>query len=238
MARMASLRTGYRAAVVGASGAIGGALAAALADDPEGGETLRLSRSDDGETRIDLFDETSVAAAAERVGEIDLLLIATGALTIDGVGPEKALSQLDPAALARQFATNAIGPAIVLKHFARRLPRGRRALVGVLSARVGSIGDNRLGGWHGYRAAKAALNQFVHGASIEIARSRKDAVVVSLHPGTVESALTRPFRPQGAAEEGILTPEQAAERLLGALDRLEPSDSGGFFDYAGRAIPW
>lgn len=236
MISMTSLPDGYRAAVIGATGAIGGAIADALEHDRASGEVLRFGRS--AGRGVDVTQEASVAAAAEEVGEIDLLFIATGALTLDERPPEKALSQLDPAALAAQFALNAVGPALVIKHFAPKLARRRRVLLAALSARVGSIGDNRLGGWHGYRAAKAALNQFVRGAAVEIGRTRPEAVALALHPGTVQSPLTHPFRPAGAAEPGVFTPQEAAEKLLNVLDAASPAQSGGFFDYAGAAVPW
>lgn len=233
---MQSLESGFRAVVVGASGAIGAAIADALASDPRAGAVLRLSRA---QTGLDLRDERSVAAAAEAVdGEIDLLFVATGGLTIDGVGPEKALSQIAPDALLAQYALNAVGPALVLKHFSKRLPRRRRALVGALTAKVGSIGDNRMGGWYAYRAAKAAANQLVHTAAIELARSRPELVLAALHPGTVESPLSAPFRPAGAASAGVMTPDESARRLLGVLDGLGASDSGGFFAYDGERLPW
>ncbi len=236
MTSMTSLRPGYRAAVIGATGAIGGAIADALEADGRAGAVLRFGRS--GGQAIDVLDEASVAAAAEAVGALDLVFVATGALQVEGRDPEKALAHLSAEALAAQFALNAIGPALVVKHFAPTLARGGRSCLAALSARVGSIGDNRLGGWHGYRAAKAALNQLLRGAAIEIARKRPEAVVAALHPGTVESPLSRPFRPKGAAEEGIFAPAEAATRLLATLDALTPAESGGFFDYAGRAIPW
>lgn len=240
-AGMQSLPAGYRAAAIGASGAIGGALAAAIEADPRAGETVRFARSaGPGATRIDLTDEASVEAAAASLGEepLHLLLIATGALTLDGAGPEKALGDLDPKALAAQVALNAIGPALVLKHFAPRLARRERVIVAALSARVGSIEDNRLGGWHGYRASKAALNQILRTAAIELARSRPESVVAALHPGTVESPLSRPFRPEGARAQGILTPAESAARLLGVLDGLSPSESGAFWDWRGERVPW
>lgn len=229
---MNSLPDGYRAVVIGASGGIGAALAAALAADPRCGDLLKLSRSTDG---LDVTDEAAVAAAAMRIEDgIHLLFCATGALTIEGVGPEKAMRQLSPEAMMRQFALNAMGPALVLKHFMPKLARRARALTGVLSARVGSIGDNRLGGWMAYRAAKAALNQFVHSAAIELGRSHPGAVIALLHPGTVATPLTKDY----AGSHARMTPAESAEALLAVLDRLAPADSGGFFAYDGSPIEW
>ncbi|MCI4665411.1 MAG: SDR family NAD(P)-dependent oxidoreductase [Neomegalonema sp.] len=236
---MASLPHGYRAAIIGGAGAIGGAIVDTLRADPRCGAVLSFARRpQNGESRLDLADEASITSAAARAGEIQLLFIATGGLIIDGNRPEKALSQLQPEMLQQQFALNAIGPALILKHFERNLARRERALVGVLSARVGSIGDNRLGGWYGYRAAKAALNQYLRCASIEMARARPNLVLAALHPGTVESPLSRPFRPEGARNPGILTPRTSAHRLLTILDQLAARQSGTFWDHAGAAVPW
>ena len=218
-----------RSLVIGASGGIGGALLAALALR---GEVVGLSRRGDG---LDLTDEASVAAVMGRLaGQFDLALVATGALEIGGARPEKSLRALDGRAMAAQFALNAIGPALVLKHLLRLLPKDRVARVGVLSARVGSIGDNALGGWYSYRAAKAALNQLVHTASIEVARSHPQAVLVALHPGTVETALTAAH----AGGHATVSPDVAAGNLLAVLGGLQPADSGGFFDWTGARVAW
>ncbi len=219
-----------RALVIGDTGGIGAALAAALRG--RGAEVTGLSRSRGGP---DLTDEATIAAAlAPLAAPFELILVATGALTIAGAGPEKTLRALDPAVLARQFALNATGPALVLKHGLRLLPRDRRAQFAALSARVGSIGDNSLGGWYAYRAAKAALNQLLHTAAIEIARSHPQAVVAALHPGTVDTALGPEFH----RGRPVTPPSEAAENLLAVLDGLTPAQSGGFFDWQGAAVPW
>lgn len=218
-----------RSLVLGASGGIGGAVVSALRAT---GEVVGLSRRDDG---FDVTDEASVAhhlGALE--GSFDLILVATGALYLDGVGPEKSLKAINPAVLARQFAVNAIGPALAIKHALRLMPRDRPAKLAVLSARVGSIGDNALGGWYGYRAAKAALNQVVHTAAIEAARSHPHSVLVALHPGTVETDLS----PLDRANHPSVAPAKAAENLLAVLDRLGPAETGGFFDWKGEVVPW
>lgn len=231
MSGMASLTENYRALVVGGTGGIGSAVLGRLGQDPRCGEALSLSRRDG----FDLLDEASIEAAVERLGgEFDLVFDATGGLRIDGYGPEKALRQIDPAGMARQFAVNAIGPALLLKHLAPRLPRRRRALFATLSARVGSVSDNHLGGWISYRAAKAALNQIVRTASVEIRRSRPDAILVALHPGTVATALSEPF----AADRDRLQPDDAAARLLAVLNGLKADATGGFFAYDGTVIEW
>ncbi len=217
-----------RTLLIGASGGIGAALAEALA----GTGLTTLSRSADG---LDLADEASIAAAAARIdGPFELVFDATGGLEIAGTGPEKALAEIDPAAMAAQYALNAIGPALLLKHFAPKLAKDRRAVFATLSARVGSIGDNRLGGWYGYRAAKAGLNQIVRTAAVEIARSRPQAIVLALHPGTVRTALTAKYLGRHPA----VSPGEAAANLLAVIAAREPRDSGGFFAWDGKPIPW
>jgi NAD(P)-dependent dehydrogenase (short-subunit alcohol dehydrogenase family) len=212
------------ALIIGASGGIGAALADRLAPDHD---VTRLSRSADG---LDVTDDASVAAALADLPPVDLAFVATGILAPEGGAPEKALDAIDADAMARTFAVDAIGPALVLKHLAPKLAPGAR--VGVLTARVGSIGDNRMGGWYSYRAAKAAANQIVHGAAIEIARRNKGSVVVALHPGTVETPFTEGYKARK------VSPDEAAGNLIGVLTGLDPSETGGFFDYAGERIEW
>ncbi len=219
-----------RALIIGASGGIGTAVAARLRED--GTEVTALSRSADN---IDLTDEPSVEAALAPLGPaFDLIFVATGALAPPGQGPEKSLRAVTPQALAAQFALNAAGPLLVLKHALRLLPRDRPARFAVLSARVGSIGDNALGGWYSYRAAKAALNQLIRTAAVEIARTHPKAILALLHPGTVDTAFTSNYTP--AYEK--LAPEASAAALLAVLGRLTPADTGRFFDYRGGAVPW
>lgn len=220
--------------LIGASGGIG----AALADLYEGqGERVhRLSRSDGG---IDLADEQSIAQAAAALpfAGVQRLIVATGLLHEEGLPPERSLRELDQARLQRAFLVNATGPALVLRHFIPLLARGGRVEVAVLSARVGSIADNRLGGWYGYRASKATLNQLVRTAAVELTRSRPGAIMVALHPGTVDTAMSRPFQANVAAER-LFTPAHSAACLADVLARLHPRDSGGFFDWKGAAIPF
>lgn len=218
-----------RSLVIGSSGGIGAALVAALSAR---GDIVALSRSGDG---LDVTDEASIARVmGALVGTFDLIVVASGALEIAGNRPEKSLRALDPVALAQQFAVNAIGPALVLKHSVRLMPRDRPARFAALSARVGSIGDNALGGWYSYRAAKAALNQLIHTAAIEVARSHPLAVVSVLHPGTVATGFTKDY----VANRVTVTPDQAAANLLAVLDGLTSADSGGFFDASGTRILW
>ena len=224
------------AVVVGGSGGVGAALVAALRDCPAYDEVLALGRR--GSPALDLLDEASIAAAAAAVrarGVPTLVFDATGFLHGGGMEPEKSWRELDPAHLAHAFAINAIGPALLMKHFLPLLPRERRAVFATLSARVGSIGDNRLGGWYAYRASKAALNQLVRTAAVELRRGRPQAICVALHPGTVDTGLSAPFAKSGLQ---VQTPAEAAARLLAVIERLGPGDSGEFFDHRGEPVPW
>ncbi len=218
-----------RALIIGASGGIGGAVARLLGD--RGAEVTALSRRADG---LDITQEPSIARHLGSLdGPFDLIFVATGALAIDGAVPEKSLRALDMEALTAQFRLNAAGPALVLKHAVRLLPRRAPSVFAVLSARVGSIGDNRLGGWHSYRASKAALNQLIHGAAVELARTHPDAVAICLHPGTVETSFTAEY-----PDHDKMSPDQSAARLLDVIEGLTPRLTGGFLDYAGKRIPW
>ncbi len=235
------LPTPWRAVIVGAEGGIGAALAARLT--LEGIAVRSLSRRARAEQdRLDLTDEASIAAAFAALGTtladgppLRLVIVATGLLHADGITPEKTFRALDAATLARSFAVNAIGPALIAKHALPLLPREGRSVLAVLSARVGSIGDNRLGGWYGYRASKAALNQMVRTLAVEMRRTRPEAIIAALHPGTVATGLSAPFR--GGAER-VFTPEMAAGYLLAVIAGLRPSDSGGFFAWDGSPIPF
>lgn len=224
------------AVVVGGSGGVGAALVAALRNCPAYDEVLALGRR--SRPALDLLDEASIAAAAAAVrarGVPTLVFDATGFLHGAGMQPEKSWRELDPAHLAHAFAINAIGPALLMKHFLPLLPRDRRAVFATLSARVGSIGDNRLGGWYAYRASKAALNQLVRTAAVELRRSRPQAICVALHPGTVDTGLSAPFAKSGLQ---LQPPAEAAVRLLAVIERLGPGDSGEFFDHRGEPVPW
>ena len=236
---------GWRcAAVFGASGAIGGALVKRLSTD---GTMVfagaRGARGPEG-PRItnfhwDLTDETSAADAALLMQRAvpDLVIVASGVLTLeDGTGPERSFKHVQAESMAEVFALNTIGPALVAKHILPLLPRNEPTLFAVLSARVGSIGDNRIGGWHSYRASKAALNMLIRNYAIEMRRTHKQASIIGLHPGTVDSALSEPFQsnlPQGQ----LTTPEDAAENLLTVLKSIGPQDSGKVFDWKGEEIP-
>lgn len=221
-----------KAVVIGAQGGIGAALAAAL--EARGAEVLRLGRR--SAPPLDLLEEASIAAAAEAAGTgLGLVLDATGFLHDARFRPEKALREIDAAHLAHAFAINATGPALLMKHFLPRLATEGRAVFATLSARVGSIADNRLGGWFAYRASKAALNQLVRTAAVELARRQKHAVCVALHPGTVDTGLSQPFAKGGLEVQDAAF---AAARLLAVIDALTPAQSGGFLDHLGAEIPF
>ena len=220
--------------VLGASGALGQAWLELLQADPRCAQVVGLSRQSD--PPLVLEDEASLIACAHHlapVGPLHLVLDATGALTIEGRGPEKRLDELDRAALLRAFEVNAVGPALLIKHLAPLLATGQRVVWAKLSARVGSIEDNAKGGWYGYRASKAALNMFLQTAAIELARKRPLAVVAALQPGTVRSRLSQPF-----VGDNALDPRTSAQRLLDVLDTLEPTGRAQFVDHLGQAIPW
>ncbi|MEM9096934.1 MAG: SDR family oxidoreductase [Pseudomonadota bacterium] len=224
---------GTSALVLGASGGIGTAISTEL--ERRGLYVVGLSRADGLDwTRPDLAEETLLAAVAS--GPFELVFDATGALIVEDAAPEKKLAAINAEAMAAQFWANAIGPALMFKHYEQLLPKGRPSVMATLSARVGSIEDNRLGGWISYRAAKAALNQVVRTAAIEIARRRPDAICVALHPGTVRTRLSTPIT--GPDAKGTVSPEQAAQNLIAVLDGLVPTQSGRFFAYDGTEIPW
>ena len=219
--------TGSCAVVIGASGGLGQALASALEERGEYGRVVRLGRG--SVPALDLISEDSIAAAAEWVaglGEVRLVLDATGFLHDSRFRPERALREIDPAHMAHAFAVNAIGPALLMKHFCPLLPREGRAVFATLSARVGSIGDNRVGGWYSYRASKAALNQLVRTASIELRRRSREAICVALHPGTVETGLSAPFAKAGLDARA---PDVAAGEILAVIAGLSAEGNGGFF---------
>ena len=225
------------ALVIGATGGIGEALVAALGARGEYDRVVALSRSSD--PPVDVCREPSIAAAADWLKETaaspGLIVDATGFLHDARFGPEKALAEIDPDHMAKAFAINATGPALLMKHFLPLLPRGERAVFATLSARVGSIGDNRLGGWHAYRASKAALNQLVRGAAIELGRKNREAICVALHPGTVDTPLSQPFARSGL---DVRAPDVAAGEILDVIDGLTPEHSGGFFDHKGERVEY
>ncbi|WP_114184763.1 SDR family NAD(P)-dependent oxidoreductase [Microvirga aerophila] len=244
--RLNSLERPAQALVVGASGGIGSAVTDLLA--AEGFETVHaLSRSGPDRSlagvrvgQIDVEDEASIVAAAAQLVEgapLRFILVATGLLHDTALQPEKTYRTLDPEHLLRSFRVNAIGPALVAKHVLPLVPKAGKSVFAVLSARVGSIEDNRLGGWYGYRASKAALNQFMRTIAIELSRQSPEAVCVALHPGTVDTALSHPFQ-AGIKIKKAFSPAYSAERLLAVTDALTATHSGQFLAWDGRPIPF
>ena len=234
MSALQTMPEGYRALVIGAGGAIGKAFVRQLQSDPRCAQVLGLGRQT--LPAIDFEQETSIAAAAAELapqGQFHLIINAAGLLHRPDFMPEKQLGQLCYAQLLSTFTVNTLGPALLLRYFSPLLDR-RRGVMAMLSAKVGSIEDNRLGGWYSYRASKAALNMLIKTAAIELRRSQPQTVLVALHPGTVSSALSAPFR---GAEVGRPA-EVAASEMLAVLDGLSPADTGQFISYSGERLPW
>ena len=230
---LTSLGSNYKALVIGASGTLGQAFCQLLRADPHCASVHELSRG--SMPALDLEDPSSITAAAEALtnaGPFQLILHTAGLLHRDGIAPEKSLAAIEADALQAVFQVNALGPALVLRHFLPLLDK--QGAMAMLSAKVGSIGDNRLGGWYAYRSSKAALNMLIKTAAIELARSKPRARLLALHPGTVISPLSQPFRGAAAARPA----EQAAAEMLRVIDSLGPENSGSFHAYDGQPLPW
>jgi NAD(P)-dependent dehydrogenase (short-subunit alcohol dehydrogenase family) len=224
----------FRVCVIGATGAIGAAFVAQLQADPRCDSVLALHRN--SSPAIDLTDERSIAAAAQALqasGPFHLIIHAAGILHSDDFMPEKKLGDLHFAQMQATFMVNTFGPALVLRHFSKLLDK-QRGVLALLSAKVGSIEDNRLGGWYSYRASKAALNMMIKTAAIEIKRSQPNSVIVALHPGTVTSALSQPFRGAEIGRPAL----QAASEMLQVLDTLQAEETASFVTYQGQRLPW
>lgn len=224
------------AVVVGARGGIGAALANALDQDPQYAQVIRLHR--ESALPLNIEDEDSISAAAESLTDIhspiSLVIVATGLLHSTNKGPEKSLRELDTDWMMENFRINAVGPALVAKHFLPIMAKQGPICFAALSARVGSISDNRLGGWHSYRASKSALNMLIRNIAIEWQRKNQQSVVVGLHPGTVETTLSAPFK--GNPEHERFSPARAAENMLNVLQELKPEQSGHILAYDGSLI--
>ncbi|MBZ5755443.1 SDR family NAD(P)-dependent oxidoreductase [Pseudomonas sp. S5(2021)] len=232
--QMQSFPLGYRALVIGASGGIGAALVAALREEPRCAQVVELGRAT--QPALDLAEPASIeraAAALAGQGAFQLIVNAAGVLHDESFMPEKRLADLNPAQLLATFQVNTFGPALLLRYFCGLLDR-QRGVLAMLSAKVGSIGDNRLGGWYSYRASKAALNMLIKTAAIEVRRSQPNAVLLALHPGTVNSALSQPFRGAEIGRPAAV----AAHDLLRVIDSLGPEASGSFHAYDGQPLPW
>jgi len=231
-----SFPAGGIAVIIGATGGIGRALAEAAQQSGRFDVVLALSRRSN--PVLDIESEISIREAAQYAaeqGEIRLVIDATGFLHGDGFEPEKNWRSLDAAHMAKAFAVNAIGPALLMKHFLPLLPRAGKSVFATLSAKVGSIADNHLGGWYSYRASKAALNQLVRTAAIELKRIRPEALCVAIHPGTTDTNLSAPFSKAGL---NLQTPEAAAAAIVACLERLRYDASGGFFDRTNEPLQW
>ena len=222
------------AVIIGARGGIGAALADALDAGDQYDRVIRLHRT--SAPAIDILDEASIAAAATNLADTapQLVIVATGLLHTATKGPEKSLRELDPEWMMENYRINAVGPALVAKHFLPIMAKQGPICFAALSARVGSISDNRLGGWHSYRASKAALNMFIRNIAIEWQRKNAQSVVVALHPGTVETKLSAPFKGNPAHER--FAPARAAADMLGVLAGLKPEQSGQIFAYDGSVV--
>ena len=241
--RLTSFGRPVRALVVGSTGSIGGALVDQLAESGDVESVVACAREPGAAThvkitprRMDILDEASIVASLAGVDRLDLVIIATGRLhRPGGLQPEKTWRSLDAERMAESFAINAIGPALVAKHTLPLFPKEGRAVFAALSARIGSISDNRSGGWYGYRASKAALNQIIKTLSIELRHRRRDAICLGLHPGTVDSALSRPFQ-TGVSDAHLSNPIFAAERLLAVVEAAQPNDSGALLAWDGSRV--
>ncbi len=246
MTALSSFESPVRAAVFGAGGGIGAAFVDQLAADPRVARVAACARRPGPAANkvvpiaFDYDDPDSLKAAADAAAEdgpLHLVIVATGVLHDDAtLRPERTWRALRPDALARAFAINAVGPMMIAKHALGHLATDGKSVFAVLSARVGSITDNRLGGWHAYRMSKAALNQGLQTLSVELARTNRCAVVAGLHPGTVDTALSSPFQ-SNVPDGKLFTPAHSAERLLSVIDGLTPAQSGGVFDWRGDRVP-
>ncbi|MBK19047.1 MAG: hypothetical protein CMM52_09475 [Rhodospirillaceae bacterium] len=236
-------------AVIGASGGIGNAFLQVLSDDSAEPKLIAFSRITSPNKKLEwlnselqLENETSIIEAAnfakKSLGTLSAVYVTTGLLhESDYVRPEKSWRSLDAYALERVLRVNTVGPSLVAKHFLPLLKKDSKSVFACLSARVGSIEDNRLGGWYAYRASKAALNMILKTLSIELARSHPKAICVGLHPGTVDTALSRPF--QGNVKpDKLFTPEKSASAMLSVVNRLRQADTGKCFAWNGEVIPY
>jgi NAD(P)-dependent dehydrogenase (short-subunit alcohol dehydrogenase family) len=225
----------FRALVIGARGAIGQAMVALLNADTRCQSVVGIGRQTD--PGLDFETPASIEACCATLlaqqQRFHLIIIATGMLHSPTIGPEKKLSDLNFATMQQLFCVNTLGPGLLISRLSALLDR-QRGVMAVLSAKVGSIEDNRLGGWYSYRASKAALNMLIKTAAIELKRTQPNTVLIALHPGTVTSNLSRPF---GGASTGRPA-HDAARDMLTTINSLAPTDSGSFVSYSGERLPW
>lgn len=242
---LSTLGQDLRIIVIGASGGIGKAMVDTLESSNQVSHIYALSRNGQSHhsakvinLEFEITSEKSICDAADGLkenGPFDIIIIATGLLIGEGIEPEKSMRAMSFDAFEKSFLTNAIGPAITAKYFLPLLRRDSKAVFAALSARIGSISDNRLGGWYAYRASKAALNMIIKTLSIEYARRFKEVVIVGFHPGTVDTKLSRPFQANVKADK-LFTAEYSAKKLLSVIDQLKANDTGNLFDWAGEKI--
>ncbi len=236
----------FNIAIIGASGGIGSALTTLLAKNQSSTiyafsrHSIHPEHDNVHWAAIDFNQEETISQAAEltaRSGTLDLVIVATGILHDETTLPEKSLKNLSAENFQKSFLINTIGPALVAKHFTPKLHKNQHSVFAALSARVGSISDNQLGGWHAYRASKAALNMLIKTTSIEINRRQKKAIIVGLHPGTVDSKLSQPFQ-KNVPKEKLFTPEYSAKKLMAVIRDIKKEDSGKIFAWDGKEIPF
>ena len=236
MESMQSIPSEGVAIVFGAKGGIGAAVLAAATSSGRFSSVMEFPT--DKDAALDITNETEIEHAASKAsanGQIRLVLVATGILSSHGAKAEKRLEDITPESVLAAFRVNTLGPLLVAKHFLPLLPRSGKSVFAAISARLGSIGDNKLGGWYSYRASKAALNQAIRTSSIELARRAPDAICLALHPGTVDTGLSRPFY---GARRPTLRPSDSAAMLLSVIDNATSRNSGEFLDQNGLKIPW
>lgn len=233
------------AVVIGAGGGIGSEFVNQLAQDPTIGKIHAFSSSPKPHSsskvsphQINIHDESSIQECAKSVqGSIDIVIVAIGMLHDDeaNIMPEKSLRELSYEKFEAIFRVNTIAPALIAKHFVPLLSRKSKSIFAALSARVGSISDNQMGGWYSYRASKAALNMLIKNTAIEIGRNNKNAIIVGMHPGTVDTKLSSPFQAYVTSNK-LFSPQYSVSQMLSALQNLEPKDTGNLFDYAGLKV--
>ncbi len=232
-----SFPPGGAAVLFGAQGGLGGAFVEALETSGAFAAVFGFSRR--GAPPVDVIDEATIAGAAQHVADsgldVRLVIVATGVLHGADFAPEKSWRDLDPHAMGHVLAINTVGPALIAKHFLPLLPASGKSVFAALSAKVGGISDNHLGGWHSYRASKAALNQILKTLSIELGRKRRDAVCLALHPGTVDTGLSAPFSKKGLT---LQSTREAAGKLLRVIDDAQAGQNGQFLNYDGEVLPW
>ncbi|MFT6496800.1 MAG: SDR family NAD(P)-dependent oxidoreductase [Alphaproteobacteria bacterium] len=234
-------------AVIGSSGGIGNALVSAMESTVNVKNIIHIARSNSKTStkqnclHIDLLDEETIINCSNKISEIykdlDIIINASGFLHDNDHKPEKSYKMIDAAYLEKSFRVNTFGPFLLAKHFIPLLRKDRKSIFSCISARVGSIEDNQLGGWHSYRASKAALNMLLKNLSIELKYTNKHAICVGLHPGTVDTNLSKPF-PKSRSHYNVFTPNESSQHLISVINKLEPKDSGNTYDWAGKRIPF